>query len=109
MISRLGTFLFRIHSMQGYEQLLQGMKLQEKEEENNEKHIGKLFREKPKTKGIYKSINSYLEAIEIVGQRKYSAGKKFQNLAVPVDMEILLTSGVFSNEMGGCVWYRYPN
>lgn len=94
--------------MQGYEQLLQGMKLKEKEE-NNEKHIGKLFREKPKTKGIYKSINSYLEVIEIVGQRKYSAGKKFQNLAAPVDMEILLTSGVFSNEMGGCVWYRYPN
>ena len=103
MISRLETFLFRIHSMQGYEQLLQGMKLQEKEEENNEKHIGKLFREKLKTKGIYKSINSYLEAIEIVSQRKYSAGKKFQNLAVPVDMEILLTPGVFSNEMGGCV------
>ena len=34
------------------EQPLKGMKPQEKEE-RDEKHIGKLFRENPETKGVY--------------------------------------------------------
>ena len=35
------------------EQLLKGMKLQEKEEETDEKHIGKLIRKNLKIKGTY--------------------------------------------------------
>ena len=42
------------------QQPLQDMELQEKDEEKEEKHKGKLFREKPKTKV---SINSRLKAI----------------------------------------------
>ena len=35
------------------EQPLQGMELQEKEEEKDEKDMGKLFRKNPKKKGVY--------------------------------------------------------
>ena len=35
------------------EKPLQGMKLQEKDKEKEENHVGKLFRKNPKIKGIY--------------------------------------------------------
>ena len=35
------------------EQLLRGIELQEKEEENDEKDVEKLFRKSPRKKGVY--------------------------------------------------------
>ena len=59
--------------MQGIEQPLQGMKLQEKEA-----HMKSVYNE-PTVKKMY--VNSRLKATKIIGQRKASyIGREFQSL-----------------------------